>query len=292
MVCSMTGFGRADSQDGRRRVTVEVRSVNHRFREVSIRLPRALSALEHQVQEEVQDRVLRGKISVTINLTGEVNPVVSLSVDEALAERYLQIAQDLKTRYGLRGDLDAESFMRLPNLLVREEEDLSKEDGWALIEAPLTGALDAFAQMRRREGEQLERDLRQRTAGILDAVDRVAAQVPAVVDNVRTRLRDRLAEISADVEYNSIRLEAELTMFADRADVTEECVRLRSHCEQFAAAVESPEPAGRKLKFLLEEMHREVNTIGSKGQATEISRDVIFMKEEIEKIREQVLNIE
>jgi uncharacterized protein (TIGR00255 family) len=292
MVYSMTGFGRADSQDGQRRVTVEVRSVNHRFREVSIRLPRVLSALEQRVQEKVQERVLRGKINITVNLTGEVNPVVSLSIDEALAERYLQIAQDLKTRYGLRGDLDAESFITLPNLLVREEQDFSKEEGWVLIEPPLTGALDALAEMREIEGQQLERDLRQRTAGILSAVERVAVQVPTVVDNVRTRLRDRLAEISEDVEYNNMRLEAELTMFADRADITEECVRLRSHCEQFDAAMESPEPAGRKLKFLLEEMHREVNTIGSKGQATEISRDVIFMKEEIEKIREQVLNIE
>ncbi len=292
MVSSMTGFGRADFQADDCRVSAELRSVNHRFLEVSPRIPRSLAALEPRVVDLVKGAITRGKVNVTLELEGQVSGAAGLSVDETVAERYLEIAEELKTRYNLDGSLDIQTFIGLPSVISREESDLTEETAWALIRPPLEEAVEALKSMRRREGAALARDLRDRVEAIASAVDRVAERVPLVVEQAKTRLADRLAEISEDAEYNRFRLEAEMTFFADRADITEECVRLRSHCEQFAQFMDADEPAGRRLKFLLEEMHREVNTIGSKGQNPEISREVIFMKEEVEKIREQVLNIE
>lgn len=292
MVYSMTGFGRADSQDGNRRINVEIRSVNHRYLELSIRVPRAFSPLEHRIEEQVKRRILRGKVNVTVGLEGESGSVVPLRVNEAVAKRYIEIIRELESRYGLRGNLDVGSFIALPQVLMPQDEEFSEEAAWALLEPPLAESLDALIAMRGHEGEALARDLLERVKGIRRAVDHVTERIPKVVEHGRTRLHERLAEISEDLEYNRYRLETEISLFADRVDITEECVRLRSHAKQFEQFIEAPEPAGRRLKFLLEEMHRETNTIGSKGQDTEISREVIYMKEEVERIREQVLNIE
>ncbi len=292
MLTSMTGFGRAEAKTDRGRFTVEVRSVNHRFLEISPRLPRPLSLLEPKVVEFVQQKVSRGKITVGVSMEGEGAGAVAVTFDRDLAARYLELARELREQHGVDGDLDVRTLLTLPQVLVREDQTLSEEEAWADLAPTLEKALEAFGGMRRREGEALARDLLERVGTIREAVDRVQACVPKVVEAVRVRLRDRLAEISEDAEYNRNRLEVELALFADRADITEECVRLRSHCDQFEEFVGDSQPAGRRLKFLLEEMHREVNTIGSKGQDTEISRDVLAMKEEVERIREQVLNIE
>ncbi len=292
MVRSMTGFGRAERIAENRRITVEVRSVNHRYLEVAARLPRVLSALEPRTLEMIKKRVVRGKVNVNVGLNGDVDPVVTLKADEAVTGRYMEIMSQLKALYDLPGDVDVRTLVGLPGVLTREESDLTEDAAWELIAEPLSGALDALESMRRDEGEALARDLLMRIAGIQECVDRVEVRVPEVVTKNRTRLTERFGEISSDLEYNRTRLEMELALFADRADVTEECVRLRSHCEQFVRFLKAEDPAGRELKFLLEEMHREINTIGSKGQDTSISKDVIYMKGEIEKIREQVLNIE
>lgn len=292
MVRSMTGFGRAERMAENRRITVEVRSVNHRYLEVAARLPRVLSALEHRTLEMIKKRVVRGKVNVSVGLNGDVDPVVTLKADEAVTARYIEIMSQLKALYDLPGEVDVSTLVGLPGVLTREETDLTEEAAWGLIAEPLSGALDALESMRRDEGEALARDLLQRISGIQECVDRVEERVPEVVTKNRDRLTERFAEISSDLEYNRTRLDMELALFADRADVTEECVRLRSHCEQFVRFLKAEDPAGRELKFLLEEMHREINTIGSKGQDTSISKDVIYMKGEIEKIREQVLNIE
>lgn len=292
MVSSMTGFGRADAECDGYRVIVEIRSVNHRFLEVSTRLPRRLSTLEPRLQTCVRNAIVRGKVNVTVILDGEAEGGLSLRIDDATSQRYLQLAEELKTRYGLRGAFDLQSFLGLPGVVSREEGELSEQEGWALVEPTIDEALASFQEMRRQEGALLAEDLGQRIAGIREVVERAATCVPEVVARTKRRLQDRLAEISEDHEYNRFRLEAEVTFFAERADITEECVRLRAHCDQFENFLADPNPAGRKLKFLLEEMHREVNTIGSKSQDTRIAHDVINMKEEVEKIREQVQNIE
>jgi len=292
MLSSMTGFGRVEAQIDGRRVTVEVRSVNHRYLEMTSRLPRVLAPLEAKVQAVVQQQVTRGKVSIAVTMEGEVEGPAAIRVDHELAGRYLDLARELREAHNLKGDLDIRTLLALPDVLVREEEALSEDQVWACLAPALGEALAKFTTMRQREGEALARDLMQRIEAIRVAVDRIQVHVPAVVAQVRERLRARLAEIAEDAEYNRYRLETEIALFADRADVTEECVRLRSHCDQFAEFVADAQPAGRRLKFLLEEMHREVNTIGSKGQDTQISREVLFLKEEVERIREQVLNIE
>ncbi|MCK4413763.1 MAG: YicC family protein [Candidatus Eisenbacteria sp.] len=292
MVHSMTGFGRGERLDGAYRVTIEVRSVNHRFLEISTRLPRRFATLENRIREQLQGQLSRGKVHVSVSINGEVTQPANLKVNEELAERYLQIFQEVKARFALRGELELSSFLTLPEILIREEEDLSEDAGWNLIKTPLAEALASFEAMRAREGELLAKDLRQRLEAICAAVTRVEKRQPEVVARVHERLRERLAKISQDVEYNRYRLEAELAIFADRSDVTEECVRLRSHADQFEASLASTEAAGRRLNFLLQEMNREANTIGSKCQDLSLSHEVIFLREEIEKIRQQIQNIE
>lgn len=292
MVRSMTGFGRAEQVAANRRIGVEIRSVNHRYLEASMRLPRVLSALEPRIQELLKQYVVRGKVSLSVTLNGDLDTVVSLKADEAVVARYLDILTNLEAQHGLPGKIDATTLIGLPGVITREESDLSEDAAWELIQDPLTTALQAFQGMRAAEGAKLAEDLLVRVAGIRECVDRVEQRVPEVVDATRKRLAERFAEISGDVDYNRNRLEMEMSIFADRADVTEECVRLRSHCDQFEHYLNQNGSAGRELKFLLEEMHREINTIGSKGQDTDITRDVIFMKGEVEKIREQVLNVE
>ena len=292
MVHSMTGFGRGECQDGDFRVTLEIRSVNHRFLEVSARLPRRIATLENRIRERLQKRISRGKVHVSVTLDGDSVRPSALRVNEEIGERYVQIFQELKARFALRGEMDLSSFMALPDILEREESELPEDAGWALIGTPLERALDEFEANRAREGEAMAKDLRERLAAINEAVGRIEVHQPEVVAKVREKLRDRLAQISQDVDYNRFRLEAELALFSDRSDVTEECVRLRSHLEQFGIALDGPEPSGRRVNFIVQEMNREANTIGSKCQDLGLTQDVIFIREEIEKIRQQIQNIE
>ncbi|MFH1144750.1 MAG: YicC/YloC family endoribonuclease [Candidatus Eisenbacteria bacterium] len=292
MVHSMTGFGRGERLDDGLRVTIEIRSVNHRFLEISTRLPRRLSTLEHRVRDRMQSRVTRGKVHVAVSLDGDSVSPGALRLNEELAARYLQLFQEMKARFALRGDVDLSSFIGLPDIFEREEDEFSESEGWALIAGTLDQALGDFESHRAREGEAMARDLRQRLSALADAVKRIEVRQPDVTARVAQKLRERLAQISQDAEYNRFRLEAELAFFADRSDVTEECVRLGSHFEQVEEAMSGPEPAGRRLNFVLQEMNREANTIGSKCQDLELGREVIFLKEEIEKIRQQIQNIE
>jgi len=292
MVRSMTGFGRGECQDGDFRLTVEIRSVNHRFLEISSRLPRSIATLENRIRERVQGRISRGKLHVAATLDGTASGRVSLRLNEEVAALYLEIAQKAKARFGLRGDLELPGFLGLPDILEREEDELTEAAAWGLMEQPLDRALDDFDANRAAEGAVLARDLRARLASIREAVGRIAQRQPEVVGRVAGKLRERLAQISQDTDYNRFRLESEVILYADRSDITEECVRMGSHLEQFEEALSGPEAAGRRLNFILQEMNREANTIGSKSQDVDLGRDVIFVKEEIEKIRQQVQNIE
>jgi uncharacterized protein (TIGR00255 family) len=227
-------------------------------------------------------------------MDGDDGELGNLKIDESVARRYAEILKELKKKLGLAGELDISTFVTLPDVLTWERNELNEEAGWKLLEGPLNRALEDLLAMKRREGELLAKDLTARIEGILAGVTRVEARVPGMIDGVRVRLRDRLQEILQDNEadYQRQRLEAEIVLFADRTDSTEECVRLRAHCQQFVELIRSPQPAGRKLNFLLQEMNREANTIGSKSIDVEIAREVITIKEEAERLREQVANIE
>ena len=294
MLLSMTGYGRGEAREGGRTLSVEVRSVNHRFAEISIRLPKSLGMLENRVRERIQEKMSRGKITLSVTEDGEEGGLGNLRVDEAVARRYAVLLRELKTKLGLSGDLDLATFVSLPDVLVWEKNEADEEAGWRRLEPPLNRALEDLLEMKRREGEILGRDLAARVESILEGVRRVEARVPGMVEAVQHRLRERLQEILQDQEgeYQKLRLEAEVVLFADRTDCTEECVRLRAHCQQVQELIRSPQPAGRKLTFLLQEMNREANTIGSKALDVEIAREVIAIKEEAERLREQVANIE
>jgi uncharacterized protein (TIGR00255 family) len=292
MLLSMTGYGRAEAPFDRRRLSVEVRSVNHRFCEISVRSPKALANLEGRIRERTQALLSRGKIYVNLALDGQENEAGALRVNEAVAAAYLGSLRELQHKLGLLGEIDISILLNLPDVLTWDGEAVDEERAWRLTEPVLERALADILAMKSREGANLSRDLLERVALIQSALERVVARVPEMLGAQRDRLANRLAEISQDLEYNRQRLEAEVVLFVDRTDCTEECIRLRSHLEQFREIVRAPEPAGRKLNFLLQEMNREANTIGSKVQDVSIARDVIVIKEEIERIREQVQNFE
>jgi uncharacterized protein (TIGR00255 family) len=199
---------------------------------------------------------------------------------------------ELRQRFALSGDLDLGTFLSLPDVLAWESEDVTEEDAWSQLEPVLEAAVSDVRAMKIHEGKNLAKDVRERLAAIERALDRIVERVPEMLQDHQLRIADRLAELRADPDFNQARLETEIVLYADRTDCTEECVRLRSHVEQFFGLIDSPEPAGRKLNFLLQEMNREANTIGSKASDVPIARDVIEIKEEIEKLREQVQNFE
>ncbi len=292
MLLSMTGFGRGEVRTERGKLEVEIRSVNHRFSEISIRLPKSMALLEGRMRERMGSRLSRGKVSVAVSLEGDESSPARVGLNHEVARRYQEVLAELQSRYGLAGQIDLTAFLNLPDLLAWERPELTEAEGWDLLAPALDLAIDDILSMKRREGETLARDLLARLTQMGIALDRVEARVPDMVAALRTRLTDRLTEAASDLEYNRGRVETEIVLFADRTDCTEECVRLRSHLDMFRELVAAPEPAGRKLNFLLQEMNREANTIGSKAQDIGIAREVIALKEEIEKIREQVQNFE
>jgi uncharacterized protein (TIGR00255 family) len=291
----MTGYGRAETRDGGWAISVEIRSVNHRFGEISVRLPRAMAMLESRVRDRTLEVLSRGKVTISVSVEGgEEGEIANLKVDEPVARRYAAVLADLKDKLGLAGDLDLATFVALPDILKWERDEVDEETAWQMLSPTLDRALADLVLMKRREGELLALDLIERLNVIQASIDRIVTRVPLMIDAVRHRLTERLQELLKDqeTEFQRYRVDTEIVLFADRTDSTEECVRLRAHCQQFLELIQSPQPAGRKLNFLLQEMNREANTIGSKSLDVEIAREVITIKEEAERLREQAANIE
>lgn len=288
---SMTGFGRGSHTGAAYRVDVEIRSVNHRYREIVARVPRDLPGLEEPVRARVARGVARGRVDVFV--TAEPLPGTrGLRVDVELARAYHQTLERLRHELGLAGGVDVSLLAGLPGVVGLDEASADVEACWRDLEPALDQALSALTAMRVTEGAALAADLegaRRRLAGLVEAV---ARRAPLVVEEYRVRLAQRIRALAPDVPVEPDRLAAEVVVFADRADISEELVRLRSHLEQFQATLGLDEPVGRKLDFLLQEMNREVNTIGSKAHDAEIAATVVDMKTEIERMREQVQNVE
>ena len=291
MIRSMTGFGAGHGAAASEALDVEVRSVNHKFCEVKVRLPRELGALEPEAVKLVKDRLARGGIDVSVRRAGQAGGLAP-RVDVALAEAYARAFEELRARLRLSGAVTLADVAGADGVLRLDEPALDLEAARAALRGALDGALEALGTMRAREGEALARDL----AGRLDAVEalvaRAAALVPQTVEHHRARLAERVAELTRGIALDPGRLAQEVALFADRTDVTEEVTRLRSHLAQARALLASGEPAGRTLDFLVQEMHREVNTIGSKSQSAEIAAIVVTAKAEVERMREQVQNVE
>ena len=292
MIASMTGFGRGEAHKGGITISVELRTVNNRFLEVATRLPRSLSLRENDVKELIRRRISRGKVNVIASVEKEGNGSAGLELNSSAARAYYKLLVQLRKTLKLKETVKLEHVLQFSEIFEQKEIGGTDEKEWVVLQESLETALGALAEMRRAEGGELERDFRVRI-GMLDErlaqIERLSAQqVPAE----RMRLRERVAQLIEKTPVDEGRMELEIALLADRLDVTEECVRFRSHNKFFLEALALPEPAGRKLNLLIQEMNREANTIGSKSSVTEISHLVVSMKEELEKIREQLQNIE
>ncbi|HZZ86474.1 MAG TPA: YicC/YloC family endoribonuclease [Anaeromyxobacteraceae bacterium] len=291
MIRSMTGFGAGHGASGDEEIDLEVRSVNHKFCEVKARVPRELAALELDAVRGVKERLARGGVEVSVR-RGAGRASLAPKVDAALAAEYLRAFREVQTRLGLPGEVRLDDVLRADGVVTLEERSLDLEGARAALGAALAAALDSLSRMREREGEALARDLSGRIASVERFADRVEELAPRSVDHHRERLAERVAELTRGFNVDPARLAQEVALFADRIDVAEEVTRLRSHVAQLRGLMEGHEPAGRKMEFLVQELHREVNTIGSKSQSAEIAAAVVATKAEIERMREQVANVE
>lgn len=293
VIRSMTGFGTATAEVPGGRLAVEVRSVNHRFSEVLIRLPRDLSPLEDRTRAILQERVRRGRVEVIVTRDEGTRRPRTVRADVELAAAYARALRDLAGAIGAGGEVTVAQVASLPDVLRLEDERADPESLWPQLEAAVRAAVDGLVAMRASEGERLAADLLQRVGAIEAATDEIARKSREVVRGYGERLRARLAEVLAEVPVDEARLAAELALFAERSDITEELTRLRSHLAQFRQVVQEEGVAvGRKLDFILQEMGRETNTIGAKANDVEITRVIIEMKSELESLREQAQNVE
>jgi uncharacterized protein (TIGR00255 family) len=291
MIRSMTGFGAGRASSGGEEITVELRSVNQKFCEVKARLPRELAALEPGLVRQVKDRLARGGIDLSLRRTGPGGSMAP-RVDGPLAEAYARAYAEVQVRLGLHDPIRLADIVAAEGVIRLDERDTDLDAARGAAEKALGVALEALLAMREREGEALGADLEARLATVLSLVAQVEVLAPQAVEHHRTRLAERVRELTQGMPIDPGRLAQEVALLADRSDVAEEITRLRSHVAQARQLLAGQEPAGRKLDFLVQEMHREVNTIGSKSQHAELSGLVVSLKAEVERMREQVQNVE
>jgi uncharacterized protein (TIGR00255 family) len=292
MIRSMTGYGAAEIERNGQRLSAEIRSVNHRFCEVSVRAPKVALMFEDQIRQLIQDRFSRGKFNLTISWAGAGGEGEVLKLNESVADRYVALMTQLRERYKLSGELDMRTLAGLPDLFTWEHASMSEEEAWVMVKEIVEQACESMNLMKAREGAALAADLQHRLTIVKTELVKVSVRAPLRPAEAKERMVSRIKPLLDDVEMDPIRIAQEVAMLADRLDCTEECVRLDAHLDQFQHLIDGTELAGRKLNFLLQEMNREANTIGSKANDVEIAHAVIVMKEEIERLREQVQNVE
>ena len=292
VVLSMTGFGRGERSDNGTTVTVEVHSVNGRYCDVRTRLPRELMDYEGAVRGIAQEYIARGKVNVTVNVDRGNTRVRNMRADAELAARYYDISREIAEKCGIENTMSVSSLMSMPDVIVNDESVDDAESLWERIEGAARDALDSHHAMRSQEGEKLAADLLERLDAISTLIGEIEKIVPDVIQANRDRFRKRLETLLNADEFDEMRFTMEAAVLSDRLDVTEECVRFRSHNEQFADELGSDKASGRKLVFLLQEMNREANTIGSKIMDASTAQTVVRIKEELEKMREQAENME
>lgn len=294
MIKSMTGFGRAEYSDGKRNIIVEIKAVNHKYSELYVRIPRRYSFAEEHIKNAVKEYASRGKIDISVVVDNLTDDDVTVKLNTAVVKQYIGCLSQLREEYGLAGDIDLQFVSSLPDVMktapdVEDEEEILK--GFLV---PVREAAAGLDRMRALEGDRLSEDLIMRGRLILNMVDEIEKNAPLVAENYRIKLGERINELlSGKNVVPEERIAAEVALFADKCNITEEIVRLRSHCRQLEEIIEkSTGPCGKKLDFLVQEMNREANTICSKANFLEITNTALDVKSEIDKIREQVQNIE
>ena len=292
MVKSMTGYGRAVETVNGREFTVELRSVNNRYLDCTVKLPRTLSFAEDAVKQAVKGAISRGKVDVFISMRSEGAQDVKITLNTAMVEGYLGAMRQMSADYGVRDDISVSLLSRMPDVFTVEKPDVDEEQLLSDLMSVVNKALASYDTMRTTEGKALENDLRSRGQTILELVAKVEAGSGQTVIDYRTRLENKLKEVLANTAIDESRILTEAAIFADKVAVDEETVRLRSHLDQMNNMLTTGGAIGRKLDFLLQEMNRESNTIGSKCSDVKLARIVVDIKAELEKIREQTQNIE
>jgi len=292
MIKSMTGYGGAKGTSGKTEISVEVKSVNNRYLDCSIKMPRVFSAFEGTLKEIVQSCISRGKIDVYVTIDSTNADDIEIRVNSPLAKSYVEALKQIALENELRDEIRIADITRFPDILHAEKREVDSEKLAGDIGDVLKSALVDFNKMRAREGEKLSRDMSDRLDEIVRLTDLIELLSPKSVLEYRKRLEARMCEVLESTSIDEDRILAEAAIFADRTAVNEEIVRLRSHISQLRDLISADEPVGRKIDFLVQEFNREANTIGSKGNDSEMSKVVVSLKSEIEKIREQVQNIE
>ncbi len=292
MIKSMTGFGRAQETVDGMNITVEIKSVNHRYFEFSAKVPRAYGFLEEKLKTELNKQISRGKTECYVSIEFLEESETKVSVNTSLAKGYLDALHTLAENFGVKEDVSASLLARFPDVLTLQKEPADEERIWAAVQSVASLSVERFLVMRETEGEKLRADILSRADTVLDCVAFVEARSPQTVREYNEKLLKRMEELLGNTQVDEQRLLTEAAIFADKIAVDEETVRLRSHISQLRSFMDADEPIGRKLDFLVQEINREANTIGSKAQAVDIAKKVIAIKAEVEKIREQVQNIE
>ncbi|MBI5523092.1 MAG: YicC family protein [Desulfarculus sp.] len=292
MIKSMTAYGRGQAPAGEGSWIVELRCVNSRFLDPHLRLPSGLAGLEDRVKKYLGERLTRGRINLTVSASGAVEAPPRLVLNRPLVREYRRVLEELKSELGVESDPGLAPFLANRDLILVEEATPDLEAIWRALEPALSSALGEAEDMRRAEGSALALDLAERLARVEELFKQAAARSPEIVENYRQRLNERLAKLMELPEVDPQRLALETAVIADKCDVTEEAVRAQSHLEQFRAFLGVAEPVGRKLDFLIQELNREANTMGSKSPDATASQVIVEIKTELERIREQVQNIE
>lgn len=292
MIRSMTGFGLGRSAIGSEELTVELKSVNHKFCEVKVRLPRELSALEGAVAKAIRDKLARGAIDVSLKRTSRSAAGTVPVVDVGLVREYRRAFSEIAAAAGLPDEVTLRDLSLQSGVMRLEEQQVNVEDAARAAEQAVGQAIHALTAMREVEGRSLANDLKARLAFVATTVGEIQKLAPISVDEHRKRLQERISELTQGLTIDPARMAQEIAFFAERTDIAEELTRLASHLEQFDTLLEAKEPTGRKMDFLVQEMHREVNTTGSKSQHPEISTRIVALKAELERVREQVQNVE
>ncbi|EMS73364.1 YicC/YloC family endoribonuclease [Ruminiclostridium cellobioparum] len=293
MVRSMTGFGRGNYNESGKEFTVEIKSVNHRYIDFYIKLPRQIAYLEERVREVVSKSIFRGKVDIFISFEDRSEDSKNVMLDEALAGAYIQAVESLKDKYGLKDDISVSLVSRFPDVLRIEKTEDDEEQLWGILNKALEAAVDSLVQMREKEGNELRMSLLQKADYMENIISQITNRSPEVVIEYKQKLENRIKELLNQQTVDENRLAMEVAIFADRCGIDEELVRLGSHLLQLRDILSiKKQPVGRKLDFLVQEINREINTIGSKSNDIVITKNVLELKSETEKIREQIQNIE
>lgn len=292
MLKSMTGFGRAQKEIDGYVITVELKSVNHRYFEFSSRVPRQYGFLDEKLKSYINGKVSRGKIECYVTIEALNTDTADVVVNHTLATAYVNALKEIAETYELKDDFGASTISRFPEVLVVRKSDEDEEKLWGYVQEVCSEAIDKFVAMREIEGSKMKDDIYSRGQFILDCVSYIEERSPQTVKEYNDKLVERVHELLGDVSLDESRILQEVAIYADKVAVAEETVRLRSHIEQLNTFISSDEPVGRKMDFLVQEINRETNTIGSKANDVDIARKVVDIKAEVEKIREQIQNIE